>query len=96
MLVKIETYSDYEYDPIKKEYGSVLNKYGLQEIDDKYGRNNFKAAAITLNTIEELFQLDADLRKLDEDEDGWHLYFGLMTQIDENCNNRIVIKDNYD
>ena len=35
MNIKIETYSHYKYDKIQKEYGSVLNKFGLTKADDE-------------------------------------------------------------
>ena len=50
MKIKIETYSEYQFNWIQKEYGSVLHKFGLTKADDE-------SAYIIVNGLEDLFAL---------------------------------------
>lgn len=90
MNIKIETYGEYKYDAIQKEYGSVLHKFGLTKSDDG---NTY----ITINDLEDLFELDKELNTFDDerDGDGWSVYFGIIITHD-NGQPMLVIKDNYD
>ena len=89
MNLKIETYAEYKYDEIQKEYGSVLHKFGLAKADDE-------SAYISINSLEDLFELDKELRSFcDERDDDWCIYFGIVI---EHFNGQplLIIKDNYD
>lgn len=88
MNIKIETYSEYKFNWIQKEYGSVLHKFGLAKADDE-------SAYITVNGLEDLFELDKELDKFCDEQDDYSTYFGIII-----THNRGVpmleIKDNYD
>ena len=88
MNIKIETYAQNKYDVIQKEYGSVLNKFGLTEADN--GR-----AYVTINSLEDLLNMDKELRNFKESQQGWHVYLGLIISHDNN-GPLLEIKDNYD
>lgn len=88
MNVKIETYSEYKYDRIQKEYGSVLHKFGLTKSDDG-------SAYITVNSLEDLFELDKELDSFDDKRDDWSVYFGIIIR-HNNEQPILEIKDNYD
>lgn len=88
MNVKIETYSHYKYDKIEKEYGSILNKYGLSEADDG-------TAYISVSGLKDLFELDKELSRFDEERDDWSVYFGIVIT-HYNGQPLLEIKDNYD
>ena len=88
MNVKIETYSEYEYEWVQKEYGAILNKFGLSKANDG-------TAYIVINSLEDLFQLDKELDKFCEEQDDWHVYFGVI--IKHNSGEPLLeIKDSYD
>ncbi len=88
MNVKIETYSHYKYDKIEKEYGSILNKFGLSEADDG-------SAYISVGCLVDLFELDKELSHFDEERDDWSVYFGIVITHDRG-RPMLEIKDNYD
>jgi len=88
MNVKIETWTEYKYDEIQKEYGSVLHKFGLTEADDG-------SAYIDINRLEDLFEIDKEISKFCDEQDDWCVYFGLIIKHD-NGQPLLEIKDNYD
>jgi hypothetical protein len=88
MNIRIETYSDIKYESIEKEYGSVLNKFGLAKADDE-------SAYITVNALEDLFELDKELSRLDDEKYDWGVYFGIVVTHEREVP-LLVIKDNYD
>lgn len=88
MNIRIETYSDIKYERIETEYGSVLNKFGLAKADDE-------SAYITVNGLEDLFELDRQLSRFDEERDDWSVYFGIIITHDRGVP-MLEIKDNYD
>ena len=88
MDIRVTTYSAYRYDEIQKEYGSVLNKFNL--IEAEYGR-----AYITINSLEDLLNIDKELSVFQENQTGWNVYFGLIVSHDNN-GPLLKIKDNYD
>lgn len=88
MDIRVETYSAYRYDEIQKEYGSVLNKFNLTEAE--YGR-----AYITINSLEDLLNIDKELRIFKESLPDWNVYFGLIVSHDSK-GPLLEIKDNYD
>lgn len=88
MNVKIETYSEYKYDEIEKEYGSILHKYGLTKADDE-------SAYISINNLEDLFELDREISDFCDDRDDWNVYFGIVIS-QFNGEPLLEIKDNYD
>ena len=87
MNIKIETWGQYKYDRIKEEYGSILHKFGLTKVDE--------SAYITVNSLEDLFELDRQLTLFDEEQEDWGVYFGLVIKHD-NGEPMLEIKDNYD
>lgn len=89
MNVKIESYMYYAYDDIQKEYGSVLHEYGLTKSDDGY-------AYINVNSVEDLFEINKKLRKLDDEREEWSVYFGILVECDDYGVPILTIKDNYD
>ena len=88
MNIKIETCGENKYDRIQKEYGSVLQKFGLTKADDG-------SAYITVNGLEDLFELDRQLTRFDEEREDWGVYFGLVVTHDKG-EPVLEIKDNYD
>lgn len=88
MNIKIETYSEYKFDWIQKEYGSVLHKFGLTKADDE-------TAYITVNSLEDLFELDKELNKFCDEQDDWRIYFGIIVKHYDG-QPMLEIKDNYD
>lgn len=88
MNVKIETYAQCKYDEIKKEYGSVLDKFGLTKADDG-------TAYINVDCLEDLFKLDKELNSFCDNRDDWGIYFGIIIKHD-NGEQLLEIKDNYD
>ena len=88
MNIKIETYADYKYDEIQKEYGSVLDKFGLTKANDG-------AAYISINCLEDLFKLDKELRSFCDEKNDWSIYLGIIIK-QENEDLWLEIKDNYD
>ena len=88
MNIKIETYSEYEFNWIQKEYGTVLQKFGLTKADDG-------SAYITVSSLEDLFALDQELDQFCEEQDDWRVYFGIIVTHD-NGMPMLEIKDNYD
>lgn len=88
MNIKIETSGENKYDRIQKEYGSVLQKFGLTKADDG-------SAYITVNGLEDLFELDRQLSRFDEERDDWSVYFGIIITHDRGVP-MLEIKDNYD
>ena len=88
MNIKIETYSEYKFNWIEKEYGSVLHKFGLAKADDE-------TAYITVNGLEDLFELDKELNSFCEEQDDWRVYFGVIITHDYG-QPMLEIKDNYD
>ena len=87
MNVKIETYSDYKYDRIQKEYGSVLHKFGLTEADNG-------TAYLIVNGLEDLFKLDKELNSFCDKQDDWRVYFGIVVTHDRG-EPLLEIEDNY-
>ena len=87
MNVRIETYGEYKYDEIQKEYGSVLNKFGLSKLDDD--------AYISINCLEDIFNLDKEIRAFCEEHDEDIYYFGIMIK-HFNGEPLLEIKDNFD
>ena len=88
MKIKIETYNWYKYDDIHKEYGDVLNKFGLTKTDDE-------VAYIDVNSLEDLFEIDKDISSLLDERDDWYVYFGIVIKHDGK-EPFLEIKDNYD
>ena len=88
MNIKIETYGEYKFNRIEKEYGSVLHKFGLAKADDE-------TAYITVNSLEDLFELDKELNKFCDEQDNWRVYFGIII-IHDHGQPMLEIKDNYD
>ena len=85
MKIRIETWEDYKYEPISRRYGKILNKYGLENIDDK--------AFIVLGSFEQLFQLHHEIEI--SDEGG--CFFGIITKQDSDSGEYYLeIKDNFD
>ena len=89
MNIKIETYADYKYDPIHKEYGSVLDKFGLT-------KDNNERAYVVINSVEDLLNMDSSLRDFDEKREDYSVYFGIIIGQDKDGNPLLVLKDNYD
>lgn len=89
MNVKIETYAQYKYEEIQKEYGSILHKFGLTKADDG-------TAYINVNSLEDLFELDKELCNFCNELDGYHVYFGIVVQHNDDGEQLLEIKDNYD
>lgn len=88
MNVKIETYAEYKYDEIQKEYGSILHKFGLTKADDG-------TAYLSIDCLEDLFDLDKELCNFSDERDDWSTYFGII--IKHNGKEPLLeIKDNYD
>lgn len=90
MTLNIETYSEYRYSDIKKEYGSVLSKYGFRELNDT------EYACIDINTLEDLMALNEELEKFVDKADKPLPYFGLMIKSYDDGTPYLEIKDNYD
>jgi hypothetical protein len=88
MKIQLETYCAYQYDEIEKEYGSVLHKFGLTKSDDGF-------AYLSVDRLEDLFELDKEIRNFDDEQDDWHVYFGMIIRY-ENGQPLLIIKDNYD
>lgn len=88
MNIKIETSGENKYDRIQKEYGSVLQKFSLTKTDDG-------SAYITINSLEDLFELDRQLTRFDEEREDWGVYFGIVVTHDKG-QPMLEIKDNYD
>ena len=88
MNIKIETYNFYKYDDIHKEYGDVLNKFGLTKSDNE-------TAYINIDCLEDLFEIDKDICNLLDERDDWYVYFGIMIKHDGK-EPFLEIKDNYD
>ena len=87
MKIRIETWGECSYQSISREYGKVLEEFGLENIDEK--------PWITLNSFDELFDLHEELDKYN-DERGY-CFFGIMTESDIYEGERyLLIKDNYD
>ena len=89
MKIKVETYAEYKYDEIEREYGYVLHKYGLIKSDDG-------SAYINVNTVEDLIKIDKDMRCFCDERDEWSVYFGVMVTTHFDGEPLIEIKDNYD
>ncbi len=89
MNIKIETYGEFKYDAIQKEYGSVLHKFGLTKDDD--GR-----AYVVVDGLEDLLNMDKELRDFDAEREDYSFYFGIIIGHDENENPLLLLKDNYD
>jgi hypothetical protein len=87
MNIKIETYAEYKYDEIQKEYGSVLHKFGLAKSDDGN-------AYVSINRLEDLFELDKEIRNFCDEQDKF-VYFGIVVK-HFNEEPLLEIKDNYD
>lgn len=65
-----------------------MHKFGLTKANDG-------AAYISINGLEDLFELDKELTKFSDENDDWHIYFGIV--ITHNDNEPVLeIKDNYD
>lgn len=88
MNIKIETWGQYKYDRINEEYGSILHNFGLTKADDE-------SAYITVNCLEDLFELDRQLTRFDEEREDWGVYFGIVVTHDKG-EPMLEIKDNYD
>lgn len=88
MNIKIETWGQYKYDRIQEEYGSILHKFGFTKADGG-------SAYITINSLEDLFELDRQLTRFDEELEDWGVYFGLVITHDKG-EPMLEIKDNYD
>ena len=88
MNIKIETYSEYKFSWIQKEYGSVLHKFGLTEANDG-------TAYITVDSLEDLFELDKELNSFCDEQNDWRVYFGIIVKHDRGIP-MLEIKDNYD
>lgn len=88
MNIKIETWGQYKFDRIKEEYGSILHNFGLTKADDE-------SAYITVNSLEDLFELDRQLTRFDEEREDWGVYFGIVITHDKG-QPMLEIKDNYD
>lgn len=89
MNINIETYADYKYDEIQKEYGSVLHEFGLTKNDDE-------KAYVVINSLEDLLYMDRKLRDFDAEREDYSVYFGIIIGHDENENPLLLLKDNYD
>lgn len=88
MKIKIETYSSCRYDAIKREYGSVLHKFGLTRANDG-------SAYVNINRLEELFEIDKALGSFCDERDDWQVYFGIIIKHYDG-EPLLEIKDNYD
>lgn len=88
MNIKIETYGEYKYDVVQKEYGSVLHKFGLTKADDE-------SAYISVERLEDLFELAKELHDFDQEREDWSVYFGIIIT-HHNGQPMLEIKDNYD
>lgn len=86
MKIRLETWSEYKYELIMKEYGEVLKRYFPQEVNGYI--------YIEIDTIEKLVILESELRDYCETKDDIY-YFGLMITSDAN-GKMLMIKDNYD
>lgn len=90
MVIKIETRSESEYEPINKLYGPVLQHFNFH----KHGNN----ALIELNTLEDIDKLNSMLSIYVDDCNcpiSDIIYFGLMFH---NLYDELIleIKDNFD
>ena len=88
MNIKIETYSDYKYDEIAKEYGNVLHKFGLTKADDG-------TAYLSVDRLEDLLELDKEISNFNDERDDWHVYFGIVIK-HYSGQPLLEIKDSYD
>lgn len=88
MNIKIETSYENKYARIQKDYGSVLQKFGLNKADDG-------SAYITVNSLDDLFELDRQLTRFDDERYDWGVYFGIVVMHDKG-QPMLLIKDNYD
>lgn len=91
MVIKIETRSESEYEPINELYGTVLQHFNFYKDDN--------AAYIELNTLEDIDKLDSTLQDYVDNYDGdnpdIHYYFGLL--FNHFYGNLVLeIKDNFD
>ena len=88
MKIKIETRCADQYDEIEKEYGNVLHKFGLTKADDG-------TAYLSVDRLDDLLELDKEIRNFDDERDDWHVYFGMIIRY-ESGQPLLIIKDNYD
>jgi hypothetical protein len=88
MKIQLETRCADQYDEIEKEYGSVLHKFGLTKADDGF-------AYLSIDRLEDLFELDKEIHNFNDERDDWHVYFGMIIRY-ENGQPLLIIKDNYD
>lgn len=74
MIIKIETSSESEYEPINELYGTVLQHFNFYKDDN--------AAFIELNTLEDVDKLDSMLWDYVDNYEGnnkdIYYYFGLL------------------
>ena len=89
MRIKVETWCKYKYDQIQEEYGNVLNKFGLVKSDDE-------TAYLNINSLEDLFELDKELRNFCDGLNDYGVYFGIVVQHNDKGEQLLEIKDNYD
>lgn len=90
MTLNIETYSEYKYNEIKNEYGSVLSNYGLRKT------GCLEHACIDINTLDELFLLNKEIEEFVDKSNDSLPYFGLMIKSYDDGTPYLEIKDNYD
>lgn len=88
MKIQLETRCADQYDEIEKEYGSVLHKFGLTKTDDGF-------AYLSIDRLEDLFELDKEIHNFNDERDDWHVYFGIVVK-HYNGQPLLEIKDNYD
>lgn len=91
MIIKIETCSESEYEPINKLYGPVLQHFNFYKDDD--------AAFIELNTLDDIDKLDSMLSAYVDNYEGDKskicFYFGLLfNHFYDNL--MLIIKDEFD
>ena len=91
MIIKIETSSESEYEPINELYGTVLQHFNFYKDDD--------AAFIELNTLDDVDKLDSMLSTYVDNYEGDKskicFYFGLL--FNHFYDNLIlIIKDEFD
>lgn len=97
MKIRIESYTDYSESELRDQYGEVLSKYDLHiskfnKVNNLHG-SELIGAAIEVNDLESLFELDRKLREYSEDQDI--IYFGLVLNYDS-YGRYLEIKNSYD
>ena len=87
MKIRIETREENRFENLQAKYGPVLSGFGLSE-DNGY-------AVIAINSLDELFVLDRDIRKYIDKSKSCNPYFGLAIRTDDDGVQYLEIQDNY-